>query len=92
VHVTIDEARQHQVAADIEDRHAVRQRRRGVLADRRDPPAGDPDIDEAPIGEAAMGQECVEVDASFLAQSYIRKFRSCSRRHEPGGLSWWCSV
>jgi hypothetical protein len=28
---------------------------------RRDPRAGNPDIDKAPIGEAAMGQECIEV-------------------------------
>jgi hypothetical protein len=53
MHVTIDETRQHQIAAGIEDRHAVRQRRRGVLADGSDTPAGDPDIDEAPVGETA---------------------------------------
>jgi hypothetical protein len=35
VHVTIDEAGQHQIAADIEDRHAVRQRWRRVLAEFR---------------------------------------------------------
>jgi hypothetical protein len=68
VHVTIDKARQYQVAADIEDRYAVRQRWCRVLADGRDTPAGDPDIDQPPVGEAAMSQECVERQASFLAK------------------------
>jgi len=72
MHVTIDEAGQYQVAADIEDRYAVRQRWRRVLADRRDTPADDPDIDEAPVGEAAMGQECVEVHDMFLAETRLR--------------------
>jgi hypothetical protein len=68
VHVTIDEARQYQVAADIEDRHAVRERRRRLLADGCDTPAGDPDIGEATVGEAAAGQESVERHRSFLAE------------------------
>ncbi len=55
VHVTIDEARQHQIAADIELRHPVRQRRRRAFADGRDTPAGEPDIDEPTVGKAAMG-------------------------------------
>jgi hypothetical protein len=69
MHVTIDEAGQHQIAADIEDRHAVRRGWPGVLADGCDPPAGDADIDKAPIGEAAMGQECIERHDAFLAES-----------------------
>jgi hypothetical protein len=69
VHVTIDEPRQHQIAADIEGRHAVRQGWRCVLADGRDAPAGDPDIDEAPVGEAAMGEECVGRHGPFLTES-----------------------
>jgi hypothetical protein len=68
MHVTIDEARQHQIAADIEDWYAVRQGWRSVLADRCDMPAGDADIDKAPVGEVAMGQECVERHDWFLAQ------------------------
>jgi hypothetical protein len=68
VQVTIDEAGQYQIPADIEDRHAVRQRWRRVLADGRDTPAGDPDVDEPPVGEAAMGQECIERHGSFLAE------------------------
>jgi len=31
-----------------------------VLADGADTPAGDSNIDEAPVGETAMGQECVD--------------------------------
>jgi hypothetical protein len=55
VHVTIDKAGQYQVAANIQDRHTVRQRSRGVLAEGCDTPASDPDIYQAPIGEPAMG-------------------------------------
>jgi hypothetical protein len=33
------------------------------------PRAGDADIDDTPIGEAAMGQECVERHDAFLAES-----------------------
>ena len=87
VHVTIDEARQYQIAADIEDRHAVRQRRRRVLADRRDTPARDPDIDEPPVGEAAMGQECIEIHDSFLAEVQVGKPSLWARRHAPARLS-----
>ena len=67
MHVTIDEAGQHQVAADIEDRHAVREGRFGILTKAGDMPTGDPDIDEMPVGEAAVGQKGVEVHAIFLA-------------------------
>jgi len=35
--------------------------------DERIAPAGDPDIDEPPVGEAAMGQERVERHDWFLA-------------------------
>jgi hypothetical protein len=55
VHVTIDKAGQYQVAANIQDRHAVRQRSRGVVAEGCDTPTSDPDIYQAPIGEPAMG-------------------------------------
>jgi hypothetical protein len=61
VHVTVDEAGQHQVAADIEDRQPVREGWLGVLTQRGDTPTGDPDIDEVPVGEAAVGQKGVEV-------------------------------
>src|SRR6266849_6025336 len=36
-------------------------------------PGIDPDIDEPPIGEAAMGQECVEVHDLFLAEVSVGK-------------------
>jgi hypothetical protein len=68
VHVAIDKAGQYQIAADIEDRHAVRQGWRRVLAEGCDTPASDPDIDEASVGEPAMGQEHVEVHVWFLAE------------------------
>jgi len=57
VHVAIDKARYW----------------RGALADGGDTPASDPDIDEPPIGEAAMGQECVEVHDLFLAEVSVGK-------------------
>jgi hypothetical protein len=42
VHVTIDETRQQQIVADIEDLHAVRQGRRGILANGCDSPPAIP--------------------------------------------------
>src|SRR5262252_6130619 len=63
---------------DIEHWHAVRQRRRRALADGCDPPAGDPDIDEAPVGQAAMGRSASRpMTRSFLS------LRSGSLAHGP---------
>jgi hypothetical protein len=83
VHVTIDEARQYQIAADIVDRYAVRQRRRRVLANGCDTSVSDPDIDETPVGEAAVDQECVDCYGSFLAEVSVGKPSSSRRRNEP---------
>ena len=41
---------------------------RRALRDTDTHPIGDPDIDEAPVGETAMGQECVERHGPFLAE------------------------
>jgi hypothetical protein len=73
MHVTINEAGHHQVAADIEDRHAVREGRFGILTKAGDTPTGNPDIDEMPVGQAAVGQNDVEIHATFLG-------RLCSAR------------
>ena len=88
MHMPIDEARQHQIAVDIEDRHAVRQRRCGALADRRDPPAGDPDLDQPPVGEPATGEECIERHDWFLAEVWVGKPSSTTLRHEPARFGY----
>jgi hypothetical protein len=67
--VTIHEAGQHQVAADIEDRQPVREGWLGVLTKRGDTPTRNPDIDEMPIGEPAVDQKGVEVHSAFLART-----------------------
>jgi hypothetical protein len=48
-------------------------------------PAGDPNIDEAPVGEAAMGKEYVEVHASFWLRCRLRSLahRPCIM-NQPG--------
>jgi hypothetical protein len=75
--VTIDKAGQYQVATNIQDRHTVRQRSRGVVAEGCDTPASDPDIYQAPIGEPAMG-----VRRGAVGRSSVW-FRSGSLAHGP---------
>jgi hypothetical protein len=71
--MAIDQSRQNEIAADIKRRSAVRRCRRRIFADNRDLPVGDADIDNATIGEAAIGQECVEHDGLILGEVRERR-------------------
>jgi len=73
MHVAIDQPRQYEIAADVECRSAVRRSRRRTFADNRDLPVGDTDIDNATIGEAAIGQECVEHHGLILTRCGERR-------------------
>jgi hypothetical protein len=73
MHVAIDQPRQNEIAADIKRRSPVRRCRRRAFADNRDLPVGDADIDNATIGEAAVGQECVEYDGLILTRCGERR-------------------
>jgi hypothetical protein len=63
--MTIEEARRHQIGTDIKGstRGSTATARRP--RDGRDTPASASDIDEAPVGEAAMGRESVDRHDSF---------------------------
>ena len=83
--MTIDEAGQHQVAADIEDRQPVREGWLGVLTERGDTPTGDPDIDEMPVGKAAVGQNSVEVHlCPWSCPRSASERRSAPKHPSPG--------
>ena len=68
MHVAVDQPRQHEIAADVERRRAVR-RCGCAFADNHDLPTGDTDIDKPTIGDAAVGQERLD-------------HRSCPNPHE----------
>lgn len=82
--MTVDEAGQHQVAADIKDRHAVREGRLAVLNKPGDATTGDPDIDDVPIGEAAVSQKGVEIHSAFLADDSRTAVARGTRPKESG--------
>jgi hypothetical protein len=77
MHVAIDQPRQHEIAADIKRRRAVRQCRRRTFADNRNLPVDYADIDEATISEAAIGQKCVDRRHYFIPREPLAVCGCC---------------
>ena len=70
MHVSVDEARQQQIAADIQDRPGIRPMVRFYAAERNDPARFDADIDKPPVGEPTICQMHINAHVTSAERRY----------------------
>jgi hypothetical protein len=95
--MAVDQAGQHEVAANIQDRDGIGSKRRFALADSDNTARFDPDIYQPPVGESAIYQMRIEphvaspkIGPSLPGMTAIQRnwnwLRNASKHNPAGGI------